>query len=226
MIKFLKVALAACVAVVAAAGSASAEPIYVYLTGTVTEDDGATSAWSLKAFYAPVDPSLPVGPTTIRAVITGADFSIFRSDKTYRWNTIRSNGLNEIRIAGSKTAYDLSVEFDGPALGTTTTGASHADINSLTVGGGVLLASQLATEANISLLTSTSTVLNGKFRLAAQAPFNIAANSPLYLDGIPASAIPEPGSMLLLSGLGLVAGRRVMARRRQQKANAEAEAAV
>jgi len=216
MTRFLKAALAACVAVVSAAGSASAAQ--VYLTGTAKEDiSGVTSTWTLLVNYTP--------STAIMAPVTSADFRINRSGTIYQWNVLKSSSQNRIRIAGAQTAYDLGLRFQGPANAPAgaTTGQFQSDVN-LTVGGGTTLANQEATEANISLLTSTSTVLQGQFIVDTEAPFGTAGVLPL--DGTPTSAVPEPGSMLLLGGLGLVAGRRVMARRRQQKANAEAEAAA
>lgn len=218
MIKFLKAAFTACVAVVAAAGSVSAAQ--VYLTGSAKEDvSNVTSTWTLLVDYTPTTTS------DIIATVTSADFRINRSGTIYQWNVLKSSSQNRIRIAGAQTAYDLGLRFQGPANAPAgaTTGINQADVN-LTVGGGTTLANQEASEANISLLTSTSTVLQGQFILDTEPPFG--TNGLLTLDGTPASAIPEPGSMLLLSGLGLVAGRRVMARRRQQKANAETETAA
>ena len=218
MIEFLKAAFTACVAVVAAAGSVSAAQ--VYLTGTAKEDvSSVTSTWTLLVDYTPTTTS------GIIASVTSADFRINRSGTIYQWNVLKSSSQNRIRIAGAQTAYDLGLRFQGPANAPAgaTTGINQADVN-LTVGGGTTLANQEASEANISLLTSTSTVLQGQFIVDTEFPFS--TDGVLTLDGLPASAIPEPGSMLLLSGLGLVAGRRVMARRRQQKANADTETAV
>ncbi|MFM7058607.1 MAG: PEP-CTERM sorting domain-containing protein [Planctomycetota bacterium] len=218
MIKLLKVALAACVAVVAAAGPANAAQ--VYLSGTAKEDvSSVTSSWTLLVNYTPT--TLPA----ITAPITSADFRINRGGTIYQWNVLKPSSQNRIRIAGAQTAYDLSLRFQGPANAPagSTTGQFQADVN-LTVGGGTTLLNQEASEANIALLTSTSTVLQGKFLVDTEFPFS--TDGVLTLDGTPASAIPEPGSMVLLSGLGLVAGRRVMARRRQQKANVEPETAA
>lgn len=218
MIKFLKAAFTACVAVVAAAGSVSAAQ--VYLTGTATEDaSNVTSTWTLLVHYTPT--TLP----DIAAPITMADFRLNRGGTIYQWNMLTTSSQNRIRIAGALTAYDLGLRFQGPANAPAgaTTGINQADVN-LTVGGGTTLANQEASEANINLLTATSTVVQGQFIVDTESPFD--TYGVLTLDGTPASAIPEPGSMLLLSGLGLVAGRRVMARRRQQKAKAERETAA
>jgi hypothetical protein len=218
MIRLFKAALAACLAAVTAAGTADAAQ--VFFSGTAKEDvSGVESNWTLLVEYSPT--TLPA----IEAPVTSADFRINRGGTLYQWNVLKASSQNRIRIAGARTAYDLGLRFQGPANAPagSTTGQFQADVN-LTVGGGTTLANQEASEANIALLTSTSTVLQGQFLVDTESPFGTA--NVLTLDGTPATAIPEPGSIVLLSGLGLVAGRRVMARRRQQKAKAEPETAA
>ncbi|MFM7036369.1 MAG: PEP-CTERM sorting domain-containing protein [Planctomycetaceae bacterium] len=223
MIKFFKAALAACVAVVAAAGPASAA--VVYLSGS-SEDNTAplnVSAWTLSLDYTP--------STGTKAVVNSAVFSVNRAGTQYVWNTLKAPG--EIFVAASKTAYDVTLKFQGaaaitgpvPAGAPTNVGFFQADIDTLTVGGGIpAVAARQATLANITYLTANATVLQGKF---LADPFFRAGGGFLRLNGDPAGiTVPEPGSMLLLSGLGLVAGRRVIARRRQQKAKAESETAA
>jgi hypothetical protein len=221
MIQFFRAAFNACVALAAVAGVADAAQ--VFFSGTATEANldvpGNTSNWTLLVEYSPT--TLP----SIAAPVTSADFRINRGGSFYRWNVLKVASQNKIRIAGARTSYDLTLVFEDPtnAPAGSTTGTDQADIW-LNVGGGATLVNQEASEANIALLTSTSTVVQGRFIIDDEFPFD--TNGVLSLDGIPATAIPEPGSIALLSGLGLVAGRRVMARRRQQKANAEPETAA
>ena len=221
MIRLFKAALAACLAAVTAAGSADAAQ--VFFSGTATEAGldvpGVTSNWTLLVEYSPT--TLP----SIAAPVTSADFRINSRGAFCQWNVLKVASQNKIRIAGARTSYDLTLVFEDPttAPAGSTTGTYQADIW-LNVGGGVTLANQEASEANIALLTSTSTVVQGRFIIDDEFPFDI--DGVLSLDGTPATAIPEPGSIALLSGLGLVAGRRVIARRRQQKANTEPETAA
>jgi hypothetical protein len=217
MIKFLKAALAACVAVVAAAGPASAG--VVYLAGTAVEDQSpfVVSSWTLNVTYG-----LPLAsPNDFRADVTAAEFRINRNGTLFVWDTLKTSSMNRIRISTDLKAYDLGVRFDGPANGTST-GGFQSDVD-ITVRAPAAVAARVASEANIAFLTSTATSVDGTFDVDLQSPFD--SFDRLTLDGIP-QAVPEPGSMLLLSGLGLVAGRRVMARRRQQKAKAETETAA
>lgn len=221
MVKFLKAALAACVAVVAAAGSAQAAQVYLSGSAVDNNDSSLISTWQLWVDYTP--------STSDTATVTGALFKVNRSGVLFQWNSVEASG-NEIYMAGSKTAYDLTIRFAGAGATSGTpinVGVNQADIDTLTVGGGLPpVSEQKATQANIEYLTTNATVLQGKF--IADPFFNSSANGKfLRLNGDPAGiTVPEPGSMLLLSGLGLVAGRRVMARRRQQKAKAETETAA
>ena len=217
MVKFLKAALAACVAVVAAAGSASAGVIY--LAGTATEDKSpfVVSSWTLSVTYG----SPLASPDDFLADVTGAEFRINRNGTLFVWDTLNSSSMNRVRISVDQKAYDLGVRFQGPAIGTST-GNSQSDLD-FKIRAPSAVAARVASEANIAFLTSTATTVEGYFDVDSQSPFDTFGR--LTLDGTP-QAVPEPGSMLLLSGLGLVAGRRVMARRRQQKAKAETETAA
>jgi len=211
----LRAAITACVAVVAATGSASAAQIYLYGTAEEEVAPNVTSPWTLLVQY---DPS-----STYKANVTGAEFKITRFGVTYTWNSLEPSTQNRIRVSSYKNAYDLSIRFAGASstpVGSTT-GADQADVD-ITVGGGAILAAREATLANINLLTSTGNVVGGKFLVDPDLPFD--TDGMLPLDGVP-RPVPEPASVMLLSGLGLVAGRRVMARRRQ-KAAEKAEAAV
>jgi hypothetical protein len=71
------------------------------------------------------------------------------------------------------------------------------------------------TEANVATMLSAFTTYSGNFR---QFDNNDAVVSTAVLGGtIP---VPEPGSVGLLAGLGLVCGRRVWRRRQQKQAAA------
>jgi hypothetical protein len=216
----LRAAITACVAAIAVTGSASAAQIY--LTGITEEGELSTiphSPWSLLIEYTPAI----AGISDIDAVIDSADFRINRGGTLYQWNSLESSSQNRIRVAFYKTSYTIGLRFNPAVLPSgTTTGLSQADVD-LTIGGGNALAVREATEANINALTASSTVTSGDFLLDDAAPF-VLASGTVKLYG-PPLAVPEPTSVMLLSGLGLVAGRRVMARRRQ-KAAEKAEAAA
>lgn len=221
MINFFKAALAACVAVLAAAGPAQAAQVYLSGSAVDNNDNSIVSTWQLWVDYTPSN--------TEQATVSGALFKVNRSGVLFQWNNVEATG-NEIYMAASKTAYDLTIRFSGAGATSGTpvnVGVNQADIDTLIVGGSLPAVSERkATQANIEYLTTNATVLQGKF--IADPFFNNSANGRfLRLNGDPAGiTVPEPGSMLLLSGLGLVAGRRVMARRRQQKARAETETAA
>ena len=216
----MRAALAACVAVVAAAGPANAAQVFLY--GKAVEDSGSNvvSDWTLAVTYTEVPP----GGTDIAAPITAAVLTIDRLGTIYTWNTPKSDSLTRIRIAEGLTSYTLSVDFDGGAStpAGATTGTTRSELN-MVIGGATPVGAQVATQANVDLLTSTATVINGTFRISPEAPFNTFTLLPLA--GFASVPVPEPGSVMLLSGLGLVAGRRVIARRRQKKAE-KAEAAA
>jgi len=71
-----------------------------------------------------------------------------------------------------------------------------------------------ATEANVDLLTASHGPFNGLLTLGTAGQL-----TTVRLTG---KAVPEPASVFLLSGLGLVAGRRVWRRRQQQKSESVA----
>jgi hypothetical protein len=211
----LRAAITACVAAIAVTGSASAAQIYLYGTAEEEVAPNVQSPWTLLVTYTP--------STTYRADVTAAVFQVTRFGTTYTWNSLESSTQNRIRISSFKNAYDLSIRFQGPSstpIGSTT-GQFQADVD-ITVGGGAVVALREATEANVNLLTSTGSLVGGKFLVDPDLPFD--TDGMLPLDGVP-RPVPEPTSVMLLSGLGLVAGRRVMARRRQ-KAAEKAEAAA
>lgn len=212
----LRAAFTFCVAAFAVTGSVSAAQIY--LTG-ITEDASSipNSPWTLLVTYTPnADGSL-----NSSAAITAADFKINRNGTIYQWNSLKSSSQNEVVVAFFKTAYDIGLRFN-PSVGSNT-GTNQADVD-LTIGGADAVAVREATQANIDALTASSTVTSGKLLLDGNISPFVLKSGRVYLYG-PPLAVPEPASVMLLSGLGLVAGRRVLARRRQNAA-AKAEAAA
>lgn len=221
MINLLKATLAACVAVVAAAGSASAAQLYFHGTAKETRNAKVESTWTLKFDYHPESE----GSGNIDALVGSANFEINREGVVYSWNAIKATPQSFIRVAEGKSAFTASIDLQGPAAvssGTAMVGQYQAKV-ALTLKSLNTTPTQEATEANINTLIAGAYELEGHIAIDREAPFDTLSNLPLK--GI-VQPVPEPGSMLLLSGLGLVAGRRVMARRRRQKANAETEAAA
>jgi hypothetical protein len=68
----------------------------------------------------------------------------------------------------------------------------------------------LATAGNINALAKNGNVFNGTFSLSSV----VDGGETVELQGI---AIPEPGSVMLLSGLGVYCGRRILRKRRGLK---------
>jgi len=220
MIRFFKAPLTACVAVVAAAGPANAELLFFHGTAKETRNAKVESTWQLSFNYLPEAP----GSGNIDAVVDAASFTINRQGVIYSWNAIKATPQSFIRVAEGLKAYTMSIDLQGPASASSgpAPGGSQSKIM-LTLRSINTSPNQEATLANVSLLTAGGFELEGGFTLDDQTPFDTLSNLPLT--GI-IQPVPEPGSMLLLSGLGLAAGRRVLARRRQQKAKAEAETAA
>jgi hypothetical protein len=173
---------------------------------------GTTGAGSLGAFAAgtPVTLTLTYTPVGLggglTAVVTAASLNI---QGFTPWNSL--TGVNTISIVPNGAGNDnLSVSLNfNPAGGLGTTVATL----SMTFSGDEDLGlNPDATEANVGAILFTASGGNpasGNFTfIGGGIPgFGIAP-----LSG--AAVVPEPGSMMLLSGLGLVLGRRAWKRRR------------
>jgi hypothetical protein len=74
------------------------------------------------------------------------------------------------------------------------------------------LPDQFVSAANVNTMLSNPTSYDGTFTLVAGGPGEASFSGTI--------PVPEPGSISLLAGLGLVCGRRVWRRRQQKQAAA------
>jgi hypothetical protein len=160
----------------------------------------ANGTFSLSATYieaANATSTTLSGPTTFSIQADGGgtlEYSLF-SGGTLGFGT--NNGNNTMTVSGV---------FATQGLG------SIGNLNlTFTRAPGSLLSS-FVTSANVATMLSNPTTYEGTFTLAT-----INAEEAVLSGTIP---VPEPGSISLLAGLGLVCGRRVWRRRQQKQAAA------
>jgi len=201
MVSMFRAAVLACAVAIAATSSASAAQLFV--TGKVTAptvDYGKT--FSLLATYTP--------STTASAVLNSATLVV--GNQT--WSTLLGGTSPAITIASARNAFTIAGQF---------TGSSPSNVGdiftslSLNITAPTPVAARQATQANIDALFGARTSGLGTLTLVSSGstPFggpilNLEANLP--------PAVPEPGSLLVLGGLGLFVGRRMLARRQNKAA--------
>ena len=201
MVSYLKAAVLACAVAIAASGSANAAQLM--LTGKVigpASDIGKT--FSLIANYTP--------SATSAAVINNATLVV----GAQTWNSLLGGSSPAITIASAKNAFTIAGQFGGSNpddVGNTFTSLS------LTVTGTPVSLAQ-ATEANINSIFASRTTALGTLTIIGNVTGNFGGNS-ITLEGNLPSAVPEPGSLLVLGGLGLFVGRRMMVRRQNKAAS-------
>ena len=202
MLKLLKVAMAVCVVSLFTPAASSAAP--VNFVGTVTPGN---------AIFAPGTPmslSLMYTPAVgLSAVVTSAVLSI----GAQTWSTLV--GANTVSITtNGAAADDLSISLNfGPStpggFGSTAAGFTMTIFGNVDLG-----AAPDATEANINTIAAFGNPGSGALGLVGGVP------GGFQLVGFSGSAVPEPGSIVLLSGLGLVFGRGAWKRRKLAKQQA------
>lgn len=202
MVSYFKAALLACAVAIAASGSANAAQLL--LTGKVigpVADIGKT--FSLTANYTP--------STTSAAVINSATLVV----GAQTWSSLLGGSGPAITIATAKNAFTIAGQFSGSTPG------SVGDIFtslSLNVTSATPVAAAQATQANIDAIFATRSSALGTLTLVGNTAGNFGGNV-LNLEGNPLAAVPEPGSLLVLGGLGLFVGRRMMVRRQNKAAS-------
>jgi len=203
MVSYFKAAVLACAVAIAASGSANAAQLM--LTGNVigpAADIGKT--FSLNATYTP--------SVTSAAVLNAVTLVV--GNQT--WSALLGGSNPAITIANAKSAFTIAAQFSGGS-----TPSSVGDIFaslSLNVNGNTVAAQQ-ATEANINAIFDSRISALGTLTIVSSGASPFGGNV-LNLEGN-LSSVPEPGSLLVLGGLGLFVGRRMMVRR-QNKATSVA----
>jgi len=201
MVSYLKAAVLACAVAIAASGSANAAQLL--LTGKVigpVSDIGKT--FSLTANYTP--------STSSAAVINSATLVVGAET----WTALLGGSSPAITIASAKNAFTIAGQFGGSNPGDV---GNIFTSMSLTVTGPTVALAQ-ATQANIQTIFASRTSALGTLTIVGNVAGNFGGNS-VALEGNLPSAVPEPGSLLVLGGLGLFVGRRMMVRRQNKAAS-------
>lgn len=201
MVSMFRAAVVACAVAIAATGSASAAQLFI--TGKVTAPTADYGkAFSLLAVYTPSG--------SASATLNSATLIV--GNQT--WSSLLGGPSTAITVADTKKAFTIAGQFAGSTPDNV--GDIFASL-SLNIASSTTVAVREATEANIDALFDTRTSGLGTLTLVSSGstPF---AGPILNLELDPPPAVPEPGSMLVLGGLGLFVGRRMLARRQNKAA--------
>lgn len=176
----------------------------IWFAGTV--GGGAGGNWFMKVQYT------PNGSAAAATTLSG---TLELSGNTLNFDTVSVGG-------GTPVSPVLTISEGNPAdqvsivAGLTGTGGKSGILNSFysPSTGFDIGTNPNATDANIQALTKVGTTVNGTVLnisgLGGAGPFNT-----ITLTG--SVVAPEPGSIALLSGLGLVVGRRLLKRRAKKQ---------
>lgn len=197
--------------------SASAEQIY--FRGTASAAGTGSQffngrLWTMLVTYTPAPAS---GPATITAATLFWYSNDATDHKNESFNLIAPNNVagNQIDVnqnAGANNdALTFQTEFGPSELGR---GATFAFMDNLVVTGQTDVPTSEASLANITALGKVGNSVAGTFRVSPR-PGTASGSLQVNLNGF--TAVPEPGSIALLSGLGLVVGRRLLKRRAKKQ---------
>ena len=196
--------------------SVSAEQIY--FRGTASASGTGSQfyngrLWTMLVTYTPA----VSGPATV----TAATLFWYSNDATDHRNesfnlvapaNVANNEIAVNQNAGSNNdGLTIQTEFGPSELGRGTTAAF---MDNLVVTGQKDVANTNGTVANITALGAIGNSVAGTFRVAPR-PGTAGGSLQVNLTGF--VAVPEPGSIALLSGLGLVVGRRLLKRRAKKQ---------
>jgi len=197
--------------------SVSAEQIYFRGTASATGTNSNLfngRLWTMLVTYTPA----VSGP----ASITAASLFFYSNDATNHKNETfnlippvnTNNTIVVTQTAGANNdTLTLDPEFGPSELGRGTSGAL---ITNLVVTGTKDVSNTNGTAANIAALGAIGNTVAGTFQILP----NLANPTSLLPTSITLNgnvAVPEPGSIALLSGLGLVVGRRLLKRRAKKQ---------
>lgn len=175
----------------------------IWFAGTVT--GGAGGNWLMKVQYT---------PNNSGSAATALSGTLELSGNTLNFDTVAVGG-------GPATSPVLTIEEGSPSdrvsilAGLTGTGGKSGILSSFyspTTGIDIGV-NPNATDANIAALTNLGTTVSGTV-------LNISGLGGGFLSNITLNGsvvAPEPGSIALLSGLGLVVGRRLLKRRAKKQ---------
>jgi len=175
----------------------------IWFAGTVT--GGAGGNWFMKVQYT------PNGSGSTATALSG---TLELSGNTLNFDTVAVGG-------GPATSPVLTIEEGSPSdrvsilAGLTGTGGKSGILSSFysPATGIDIGVNPNATDANIAALTKLGTTVSGTV-------LNISGLGGGFLSNITLNGsvvAPEPGSIALLSGLGLVVGRRLLKRRAKKQ---------
>lgn len=195
--------------------SVSAEQIY--FRGTASASGTGSQfyngrAWTMLVTYTPA----ASGP----AAVTAATLFFYSNDATDHKNE-SFNLISPANVAANEIAVNQNVganndsliiqtEFGPSELGR---GTTKAFMDNLVVTGQTDVGNTNGTVANITALGAIGNSVAGTFRVAPRP----GGTGSLQVNLTGFSAVPEPGSIALLSGLGLVVGRRLLKRRAKKQ---------
>ena len=194
--------------------SASAEQIYFRGTASATGTNSNLfngRLWTLLVTYTPA----VSGP----ASITAASLFFYSNDATNHKNetfnliapSTVSNSIVVTQTGGTNNdTLTLDPEFGPSELGR---GTQAAYITNLVVTGTTDVSNTNGTAANIAALSAFGNTVGGTLQVFPSLSGGFTTN--ITLNGN--VAVPEPGSIALLSGLGLVVGRRLLKRRAKKQ---------
>ena len=215
MKNFLKSGLLVAVAVMSLAGSSNAAVLSLGGLATSSVSSFNNVAWTLAVTYTPAV-SGPVASITAATLTIGAQSFSLRTTGT----NVDEIFVKAVAGANNDTMFirsDFTVPagaytgFAGGIAGFATFGAPTQTETGLTVTGSELT-SAIATEANISGLGSTvGNTISGTVQFIDT---NFSSSTVTLNGTVPA---PEPGSVAVLCGLGLIVGRRVLKSRSSKK---------
>jgi hypothetical protein len=195
--------------------SASAEQIY--FRGTASASGTGSQLfngrlWTMLVTYTPA----ASGPATI----TAATLFWYSNDATDHKNesfnliapaNVAGNQIDVNQNAGANNdSLTFQTEFGPSELGR---GTTSAFMDNLVVTGQTDVANTNGTLANITALGKVGNSVAGTFRIAPRP----GGSGSLQVNLTGFTAVPEPGSIALLSGLGLVVGRRLLKRRAKKQ---------
>jgi len=139
--------------------------------------------------------------------------------------TVDTNAGLKTFVFGAGSTGTLSLTANNPTVlqinigyvnGGASTGQPIVGTLSFTVTGATKLSNTLLTEANVGQIVKPGNAFSGTLNAVILSGVGGVGNTSF--NGI--LAVPEPGSIGLLTGLGLVCGRRVWRRRQQKQAAA------
>jgi len=202
MKNFLKSGLLVAVAVMSLASSSNAGVLgFSGTTGTHTTPAFSNVAWTMALTYT-ANAGGPVAAITAGSLTIGGE--IFALDLT----PLAPNTLTVASVTGLKNdTLAINAYFEASTPGGF--GTAVALLSPFTVTGTDIVGAAVATDTNIQNLGATiGNTFTGQF-------LAVLPGVPVTLNGsVPA---PEPGSIAVLCGLGLIVGRRVLKSRSSKK---------